>query len=208
MLFRSSGADGGDTQVCVGGMIGSSLQFRSIQHDFANSGNVVYKGTHKGTGRVAIGGVMGYNEAVYLGEGFATYDETGTKLEATATGPVYHNCKVANTGSVTCDGGTNAYVGGWVGYTATPIANGAIACSINGGESKNVGMVMGIPYDEATKASNCQVGGTFVGAYDIEDEEFKTISLDASNYFKYMYSSEISQETAEADQCSYVSSIE
>ena len=209
ILFEgTSGADGGDSQVCIGGMIGASLQFRSIQHDFANSGNVTFKGTHKGTGRVAIGGVMGYNEAVYLGEGFSTYDETGTKLEATATGPVYHNCKVANTGSVTCEGGTNAYVGGWVGYTATPIANGAIACSINGGTSQNVGMVMGIPYAEATKVSNCQVGGTFVGAYDIEDEEFKTISLDASNYFKYMYSSEISQETAEADQCSYVSSIE
>ena len=209
ILFEgTSGADGGDTQVCIGGMIGASLQFRSIQHDFANSGNVTFKGTHKGTGRVAIGGVMGYNEAVYIGEGFATYDETGTKLEATATGPVYHNCKVANTGSVTCDGGTNAYVGGWVGYTATPIANGAIACSINGGESKNVGMIMGIPYDEATKASNCQVGGIFVGAYDIEDEEFKTISLDASNYFKYMYSSEIDQATAEANQCTYVSSIE
>ena len=209
ILFEgTSGADGGDTQVCIGGMIGASLQFRSIQHDFANSGNITFNGTHNGTGRVAIGGVMGYNEAAYLGEGFTTYDEAGTKLEATATGPVYHNCKVANTGSVTCEGSTNAYVGGWVGYTATPIANGAILCSIQGGDSQNVGMLMGIPYADATKASNCQVGGTIVGEYNIEDESYKTIVLDASNYFKYMYSSEIDQSVAEADGCSYISQVE
>ena len=170
-----------------------------------------------------IGGIIGFNEApLNNNEAFTIYQKGTTaavtqsvdgkdvNVTASATDPIYHECQVVNKGNITCSGtfSGEAYVGGWAGFTAHPFLNAAVHCSVNGGESKNVGMLMGIPYAEATKATKSQVGGIFVGAYDIEDEEYKTVTLDGSNFYKYLYSSAIEQEVAVADECSYVSSIE
>ena len=46
-----------------------------------------------------------------------------------------------------------------------------------------------VTIDGATLAGQLRVGGKMVGAYNIEDEEYETVSLDASNYFKYIYGS-------------------
>ena len=217
ILFEGeSGVDGGATaSAYLGGIFGHVIDLVSVQHGCTNSGAVTFAGTHSSTAPLYVGGIFGYNENVLENTtGFTLYQKgTTTKVEGdvtTATGPIYHDCQIINKGDVTCSGtfAGEAYVGGWAGFTAHPFTNAVVHCSVNGGTSKNVGMLMGIPYAEATKATQSQVGGVFVGAYDIEDEEYKTVAIDATNYFKYMYSSELDQATAEADQCTYVSLIE
>ena len=217
VLFEGESGVGGATTAStyLGGIFGHVANLVSVQHGCTNSGAVTFAGTHSSTAPLYIGGIFGYNENVLENTtGFTLYQKgTTTKVEGdvtTATGPIYHDCQIINKGDVTCSGtfAGEAYVGGWAGYTTTPFLNAVVHCKVQGGESKNVGMLMGIPYAEATKATQSQVGGVFVGAYDIEDEEYKTVALDATNYFKYMYSSELDQATAEADQCTYVSLIE
>ena len=50
-------------------------------------------------------------------------------------------------------------------------------------------MVTGTSRSETTTATNCKVGGTITGEYNIEDEEYKIITLTAENYFNYIYGS-------------------
>ena len=217
ILFEGESGVGGATTAStyLGGIFGHVANLISVQHGCTNSGAITFAGTHSSTAPLYVGGIFGYNENVLENTtGFTLYQKgTTTKVEGdvtTATGPIYHDCQIINKGDVTCSGtfAGEAYVGGWAGYTTTPFLNAVVHCKVQGGTSKNVGMLMGIPYADATKATKSQVGGTLVGEYNIEDEEYKTITLDGSNYYKYLYSNEIEQSVAVADECSYVSSIE
>lgn len=219
-----SGSGGAETaSLNIGGMFGHATIIRSIQHGYTNSGNITFSGTHSSTAPLNIGGIIGFNEApINNNEAFTIYQKGTTtavtesvdgkdvNVTSEVTDPIYHNCLIVNKGNITVSGTSSgeAYVGGWAGFTAHPFTNAVVHCSVDGSKSKNVGMLMGIPYAEATKATKSQAGGTLVGAYDVEDESYKTITLSSSNYFKYLYSNEIEQSVAEADECSYVSSIE
>ena len=219
-----SGSGGAETaSLNIGGMFGHATIIRSIQHGYTNSGNITFSGTHSSTAPLNIGGLIGFNEApINNNEAFTIYQKGSTaavtesvdgkdvNVTSEVTDPIYHNCLVVNKGNITVSGtfSGEAYVGGWAGNTVHPFLNAAVHCSIDGGKSKNVGMLMGIPYAVATKATKSQVGGTIVGAYDVEDESYKTIPLDSSNYYKYIYSAEIEQSVAVADECTYISSIE
>ena len=217
ILFEGESGVGGATTAStyLGGIFGHVANLVSVQHGCTNSGAITFAGTHSSTAPLYVGGIFGYNENVLENTtGFTLYQKgTTTKVEGdvtTATGPIYHDCQIINKGDVTCSGtfSGEAYVGGWAGYTTTPFLNAVVYCKVQGGESKNVGMLMGIPYAEATKATKSQVGGILVGEYDVADEDYKTIALDGSNFYKYLYSNEIEQSVAVADECSYVSSIE
>ena len=219
-----SGSGGAETaSLNIGGMFGHTTIIRSIQYGYTNSGNITFSGTHSSTAPLNIGGIIGFNEApINNNEAFTIYQKGTTtavtesvdgkdvNVTSKVTDPIYHNCLIVNKGNITVSGtfSGEAYVGGWAGNTVHPFLNAAVHCSIDGGKSKNVGMLMGIPYAEATKATKSQVGGTIVGAYDVEDESYKTITLDSSNYYKYIYSAEIEQSVAVADECTYISSIE
>ena len=217
VLFEGESGVGGATTAStyLGGIFGHVANLVSVQHGCTNSGAITFAGTHSSTAPLYVGGIFGYNENVLENTtGFTLYQK-GTTLKVdgdvtTATGPIYHDCQIINKGDVTCSGtfSGEAYVGGWAGYTTTPFLNAVVHCKVQGGTSKNVGMLMGIPYADATKATKSQVGGILVGEYDEEDEDYKTIALDGSNFYKYLYSNEIEQSVAVADECSYVSSIE
>ena len=217
VLFEGESGVGGATTAStyLGGIFGHVANLVSVQHGCTNSGAITFAGTHSSTAPLYVGGIFGYNENVLENTtGFTLYQKgTTVKVEGdvtTATGPIYHDCQIINKGDVTCSGtfAGEAYVGGWAGYTTTPFLNAVVYCKVQGGTSKNVGMLMGIPYADATKATKSQVGGILVGEYDEEDEDYKTIALDGSNFYKYLYSNEIEQSVAVADECSYVSSIE
>lgn len=225
ILFEGESGVGGaaTASLNIGGMFGHTTIIRSIQHGYTNSGDITFSGTHSSTAPLYIGGIFGHNEAPINNNEAFTILQKGTTAAVTesvdgkdvnvtseVTDPIYHNCQVINKGDITCSGtfSGEAYVGGWAGFTAHPFTNAVVHCSVDGSKSKNVGMLMGIPYAEATKATKSQVGGTLVGAYDVEDESYKTITLSSSNYFKYLYSTAIEQSVAAADECTYVSSIE
>ena len=203
ILFEgTSGYGAAETaSLSLGGMFGSATILKSVQHGYTNSGNITFKGTHSSTAPLNIGGIIGHSEIPLEGTNFAVYEKgTSTKVtengaEKTVTGPIYYDCKVVNKGDVKYDGKSSAgpvYVGGWAGKTTTPFLNAEVLCSVSSGSVTNAGMLMGIPYAEATKATKSQVGGSLNGN-----------TLDASSYFSYIYSAPIEQSVATADECTY-----
>ena len=174
-----SGTSGIDTtsawDLRIGGLAGSvrpvnpsAADYVTVTNGFVNKGTITYNGSH--TGSAMIGGVTG--ELTYWSA-------------ETWTGSLVNEGDINCTGTATLD----SYVGGVVGSTTVPFANGEAHCSINAEGYKGVGMITGSSRSETVQVTNCKVGGTLVGAYDIEDEEYKTIVLDGSNYYKYIYGS-------------------
>ena len=196
ILFEgTTGLNGAeDSALHIGGMLGQATLIRSIQHDFTYSGNITYSGAHSSTAPVEIGGLVGHNDAPLVGEGFALYLEgVTTKPEGnpTVTGPIYHDCKVSFLGNITCTGTSSGptYVGGWAGYSSTPVMNGQIYCNMQTDHYQNVGMIIGSArVNESVMAKDCAVGGGFM-AYDTEDDSYKLVPLKEDDYFNYIYGS-------------------
>ena len=174
-----SGTSGIDTtgawDLRIGGLSGSirpvnpsAADYVTVTNGFVNKGTITYNGSH--TGAAMIGGVTG--ELTYWSA-------------ETWTGSLINEGDIVYAGTATVD----SYVGGIVGSTTVPFANGEAHCSINAQECKNVGMITGASRSETVQVTNCKVGGTLSGAYDIEDEEYKTVVIDGSNYYKYIYGS-------------------
>ena len=196
--------------VRLGGIAGNALALKSVQNGCENSGKVEFTGSTTGT--LSMGGIFGHSEIAH--ESTAGIPVLGldgketTTADTRPTGPIYL-CPVVNKGDVISSGTCAAsHIGGWVGFTTTPISNATVFCTIDAGNGQNVGMVMGIPYAEVTKVSNSRIGGVLVGAYDIEDEVYKRLEIDGSNFFEYIYSTPIDENTAAADGCEGISSIE
>ena len=173
-----SGQSGIDTSgawdLRIGGLAGSirpvnvSADFLTVTNGFVNKGAITYNGSH--TGSVMVGGLTG---------------ETTYWSAETWTGSLVNEGDIVYSGTATGE----SYVGGIAGSTSVSFANGEVHCSINAQDCKNVGMITGASRSETVKVTNCKVGGTLSGAYDIEDEEYKTVVIDGSNYYKYIYGS-------------------
>ena len=215
ILFEgTSGASGNeDATLCIGGILGEAIAIRSVQHGLTCSGNITYSGTHNSTAPVKIGGIAGSNEAPLTGTDFPLYlAGTATKPEGapTATGVIYHDCKVSYLGDINFTG-TSAgpiYVGGWAGFSTTPVENGQIYTNMNTGEIKNVGVVLGVArVNESVIAKNCAVGGASV-LYNTEDEEYVLKPLKEISFFDHIYGSGKDTDwtgTTDHDGCTFLS---
>ena len=215
ILFEgTSGASGKeDATLCIGGILGETIAIKSVQHGLTCSGNITYSGTHNSTAPVYIGGITGNNSAPLQGTDFLLYlAGTATKLEGepTATGVIYHDCKVSYLGDITCNGTSTGpvYVGGWAGFSTTSVENGQIYTNMYTGENKNVGMVFGVArVNESVMANNCAVGGASV-LYDTEDDEYTLKPLKEISFFDYIYSSGKDTDwtgTTNHDGCTFLS---
>ena len=216
ILFEgTSGASGKeDATLCIGGVLGEAIAIKSVQHGLTCSGNITYSGSHNSTAAVNIGGIAGNNSAPLLGTDFPLYlAGTATKLEGepTATGVIYHDCKVSYLGDISFTG-TSAgpvYVGGWAGFSTTPVENGQIYTNMNTGEIKNVGVALGVArVNESVIAKNCAVGGASV-LYNTEDDEYTLKPLKETSFFDYIYSSGKDTDwtgTTDHDGCTFLSS--
>lgn len=216
IVFEGTSGVGGSESatLCIGGILGEAIAIKSIQHGLTCSGNITYSGTHNSTAPVKIGGIAGNNSVPLLGTDFPLFLEgTATKPEGapTATGVIYHDCKVSYLGDITSIG-TSAgpiYVGGWAGFSTTSVENGQIYTNMNTGENKNVGVVFGVArVNESVMANNCAVGGASV-LYNTEDEEYSLKPLKETNFFDYIYSSGKDTDwtgTTNYDGCTFLSS--
>ena len=137
-----------------------------------------------------VGGISG---SVTAGTTYSTFDFAAPVLN---TGDILlTNTTIGNTAL--------SYIGGVVGETTVPITNVSAICDIKATDCPNKGMIMGMPYAEATKVTNFTVGGSLITGYNVEDEIYTATNLDESNYFNYIYGTPIEQSVAEADggQC-------
>ena len=196
--LEQSGAiecNGQFAEISEGGIFGSATAIAfGNGSSILNSGSVSYSGT--ATKGVRVGGIIGNSVAT-----------TAYTIPMVNTGDVSYN------GTYGSD--FDAYVGGCVGYTAVGISNATALCSVTAVSLNNAGMIMGVPYAETNKASNCKVGGAMcfaIGEYGPEDDpQWGPIptAINAGNFYKYIYSNRsLDSSIAEADGCSYISKIE
>ncbi len=176
------------------GHVASTITFANANNpawtgDVINTGTVKFAGTCKSG--VRIGGIAGYMQG---------------------NSPVFSEGQLINIGDVIIDGTFDqtltAYngAGGIAGGSEALIDNAVAHCSIRS-PFTNIGMITASPRSATVLATNCKVGGTVVGAYDEEDEGYKTTSLDAANYYKYVYGSGEATDWGEStdyDGCTYL----
>ena len=124
---------------------------------------------------------------------------------------------LVNLGNLTfsCTGSSAEKFGGIIGHSTNGVIENCVCYAdlkAIGKEGK-VGAIMGMGRAEATKASNCKIGGNMVFAENKETvddpdggepiEEVININtpIDASSYFKYIYTSAITEDQATEDGC-------
>ena len=192
----------GKNTLFVGGINGTEYEgeARVIKFENAvNSGNF-YLGTEESP--------LTVDKAVYVGGISARVQAAGT----TFTAPIL------NTGDITITNATigdiaNSYIGGLVGLTAAKIGGARNFCSIEaiGYSGMKIGMITGSArVADTVVASNCYLGGTIctemVGD-NFADMEKNTTTLDATNYYNYIYSSADWDGVEGYDGCKYISAI-
>ena len=178
------------------------------------------------TGNTYVAGVLGYQQKAKYGFKTSNLVNTGTitvnnaKGKALNIGGIYGRIAsgTAPTGTVlsVCDiNVTNATstertsIGGIIGSTTVAITGAESYCNIKAIDLQGkAGMIMGIAYAAATKATNCSVGGSI--AFDTKEDNdpsgdlilvpnFQSI---ADNWYEHIYTDKISQADAEAAGCS------
>lgn len=155
--------------VYMGGLSGSQSTKVVAVTNFRNSGKMIFKG--KSTDVTRIAGIVGSH--TQSAESWTGIVNVGDIDFLPADKDDYIDSKT--------------YIGGLVGNSAKGIADAVCYCSINAVGASNVGIALGTPRSAASLAANCQLGGAIVGEYNIEDEEYKIVALDGSNYFNYIY---------------------
>ena len=71
--------------------------------------------------------------------------------------------------------------------------------------TNSYGMLMGGMATGVVKNSHC--GGNILLEYNIEDENYKGVSLNAENYFDYISGTQMTADEAKTAGCGYISSI-
>ena len=180
----------------AGGIIGSSKKaaVNMIIKDCYNEYDLTFVGTS--TGVYYAGGIIGNVQS------------------ASKAGAVVAE-GLLNLGNITFSGtGTTECIGGIVGYTNVHTVNNSkcYATITAMGKEGKVGMIEGNARADATKATNCYVGGTLVFSVTKPevDEESGIESgggeplpgvIDRTNYFNYIYSTAVTKAVADGDGC-------
>ena len=158
------------------GHVGANIVFANEANP-TWTGNIVNTGTIKFVGKAAsgvrVGGIAGY---------------------MAGNAPTVTDGKLINTGEIALEGEFDTTLtdyngaGGIAGRSELVIDNAESYCSIKSAIAPH-GLITGSPRSAAVLATNCAVGGSIIGEYDTEDEEFKTTAITAENYYNYIYGS-------------------
>ena len=201
----------------AGGIADMAQASITIKGSFKNTGDITVGGGNK-TATVYIGGIGhlgasgslladGEGEVKVINTGKITYTGSAkTDLRIGGITPVLNkggiiseNIKFINTGDIEVSGaygeGKTAYVGGIVGNSTMGVNNAEVFCNINALPADGttlytgVGFITGGIRSADLIASNCKVGGTLIGEYNVEDEEYKVETLNESNFQNFIYGS-------------------
>ena len=186
----------GNITIEEGVAIGGELQVGGITGRLKTEAAGAFEGTFANEGVISIGANVASHACI--GGVFGYYGRPD----------VTNN--VINIGDINVTGTLNGtvYIGGVCGGSATAgsIANAKCYCNIY---SPNYvpGFIFGKERSETTIAVNCAVGGMLVKEWDDSDAEpvAKGTKLNASNYFRYVYTAEPEWENANYDGCTLLS---
>ena len=108
--------------------------------------------------------------------------------------PIPDAVKIINTGDVVATGKCGAgfegdcVVSGIIGAMKAPVEGAQCFCTIDAYKYQaQQGMLSGKARSAAVLYNNAKVGGSMVTKYDEEEDEYTTVSLKATDYFKYLY---------------------
>ena len=178
------------TYVMLGGISGYTYNSGTPTHSFTNCGN---------SGTISIEGVTTSNNL--RAGGLIAYSDA---TKCTFAG------KNVNIGTVKINGcsGTQ-YAGGIIGQTTKkPVTNAESYGTIHAIGVQNVGIITGGTRADATKASNCGVGGKLVLSQAEEEDangskekvDVETV-IDDSNWYSHIYGTAVTKAVAEDDGC-------
>ena len=176
MSFGGSySASGGVYLSGLGCINGTSQKFTEAGH-IVNRGEISYTGssTHN-DGKVRVGGL------------FASIPADVTTIVASET------VDFVNLGNLTYSGtianAANAAVGGIAAVTSSPITGAKAYFNADVVDGISSGFITGSARSTTVIASKCQIGGSFVGEYSVEEDEYSTIKLNSSNFYQSIYGS-------------------
>ena len=163
----------------------------TFTNGFTNSGSVTFNGVlHSEGGEVYIGGLIG---ELTLG----TIDCSSWKGDIIVSGNVLCNG--------TCKG--KYHVGGVIGETNKSFANGVVFGNLEVMDEQGAGMLTATPRSESIVVSNFKVGGC-VRIFNALDEGYVTTSLNADNFYNYLYGGSTDWTGAtDYDGCTYISAL-
>ena len=185
-----------NTYVMLGGITGYTYNGGTPNFTYSNCGN---------SGTISIEGVTTSNNL--RAGGLIAYSDA---TKCTFTG------KSVNLGTVKINGcsGTQ-YAGGIIGHTTKkPVSNAESYGTIHAIGVQNAGVIEGMARADATKASNCGVGGKLVLS-QVEEEDangskekvdVETV-IDDSNWYSHIYGAAVTKAVAEDDGCYLLTAI-
>ena len=196
----------------ISGYNGQEIEYKTL---CTNSGDISISGNCKGAHPLLVGGISGwtahnnanrYNAFNVVNSGNITIgkENVTTTINNLNVGGVVGKftnsaactgCENAvNTGNITIVGEIGgitdaSYIGGIIGYTEEPIVNASAYCTILAPGFKS-GWITGVARVKDTLlATNCKIGGEYLGNYNIEDEVYEMDPITETNYFNYIYGS-------------------
>ena len=221
----------------AGGIADMAQASITIKGSFKNTGDITVGGGNKtasvyigGIGHLGASGSLladGEGEVKVINTGKITYTGSakadlrigGITPVLNKGGIISENIKFINTGDIEVSGaygeGKTAYVGGIVGNSTMSVNNAESYSNIKAFQVvegtvvkyTGVGHITGGTRSADLIASNCKIGGTLVGEYNIEDEEFKIEDISESNFFNFIYGSGEATDwngTENYDGCSFL----
>ena len=178
----------------VGGVVGYEKSRGNIYtyNNCGNSGNVLVNNVTSAS-YVYVGGMYGFLE-----QAKASGKDTVFEGEQVNIGNLtVKNCSLTGT----------TMIGGIVGKGATVLTGAKSYCDINAiGFENNSGMIMGQVRADATKASNCGVGGNMYEETETENDlgastkEETPVSIN-DKWYEHIYSTPVTKAVAEGDGC-------
>lgn len=187
----------GNITIEEGVAIGGELQLGGITGRVKTEALGAFEGTFANEGAISIGANVASHACI--GGVFGYYGKPDVSANVINIGDI----------SVTGTLSGTVYVGGVCGGSATAgsITNAKCHCNIYSPDY-TPGFIFGKERSETTIANNCAVGGMLVKEWDDSDAEpvAKGTKLNASNYFKYLYTSEPEWENANYDGCTLLTS--
>jgi hypothetical protein len=188
--------------VCVGGFVGYNQKVAyTINNSFANTGNITVNNVKVAT-NFYVGGCLGLS---------AKADVIGSEVELINTG----NISITNTEFAKADG--TFAIGGIASKPAMPLANCKSYCNIKVIPTVlhgKAGQIMGIARADATKATNCYIGGNMIfteGSDKDASEELITVDvltpITTSNWFEHIYGTAITEAQAKTDGCDILTAV-
>ena len=190
----------------VGGIAGTISSNVTTSGKFINTGNITVGAT--ATGKASVGVLFGVHDTNTLTMADGASLENSGKIVCNgqfadfAQGGIFGRIAMegaynaVNVGDMDYIGsqvsGSSDYtvgVGGFAGISTVSFSGASVYSTILAGINSGFGFMTGSARSEAVKATNCKVGGTLWSDYNVEDEEYKTTALDATNYYNYIYGS-------------------